>query len=158
MSVAEYRRLFELVRKRPLMYLIRPDFPTVVAFVVGCDQGNASGLLTGFQEWLVTRVGCGSNLVWWSLVRRLADPEGTEHPGELDPETDAKAVEMLFECLDEFLSLREQSDGLRRVYAAYEAWREARDQAGCRASQAAECPTVEWPRPRPEIAHGDQRG
>ena len=49
-TVATYRELFALLAKRPRMYLIRDDFPTTVAYIDGCDQGNARSLLTGFRE------------------------------------------------------------------------------------------------------------
>ena len=144
MKPEEYRRLFENVRKRPGMYLIHGDFATVVAFVAGCDT---SGLLTGFREWLVTRVGCGDNLVWWALVVRLVAPPDGQHPGKLDAATDARAVAMLFACLDEFLRLRSEPGGLERIHAAHSAWIAARQRDGCRATEAARCPAVEWPRP-----------
>ena len=76
MSTEDYQRLFAALRKRPLMYLPRADFPSIVAFVEGCNHGNAGRLLTGFQEWLVTRVGCGNQLVWRSLALRLTEPAG----------------------------------------------------------------------------------
>ncbi|MFF4779379.1 hypothetical protein ACFY05_41850 [Microtetraspora fusca] len=94
------------------MYLPRADFTSVVAFVEGCNHGNAGALLTGFREWLVTRVGCGNNLVWWSLVLRLTEPEGPKSARDMDPDTDARAVETLLQCLDDFLALRQEHDGL----------------------------------------------
>ncbi len=52
------------------MYLPRDDYFTVVAFVEGCDQGNAQSLLLGFREWLVTRTdavttSCGGR--WFAI-------------------------------------------------------------------------------------------
>lgn len=154
MVIGNYRELFALVRKRPLMYLLGADFASVVAFVEGCDHGNARSLLTGFQEWLVTRVGCGSNLVWWSLVLRLSEAEGEKSPREMDPETDARATETLFQCLDDFLALREEHDGLRRIYAAHQAWLDARDLNHCLASGAPACPVVDGQSRKPQAAMG----
>ncbi|WP_204060477.1 hypothetical protein [Microbispora corallina] len=140
--------MFAAVRKRPLVFLPRADFAGIVSFVEGCDHGNARALLTGFREWLVTRVGCGNNLVWWSLVLRLTEPDGPKNACDLDPAADARAVGTLFDCLDDFLALRQEHDGLRRIYTAYQAWLDSRALNGCLESGAAECPKVEWPRPR----------
>lgn len=148
MRIEDYRELFAALRKRPLVYLPRADFADVVAFVEGCDHGNARSLLTGFREWLVTRAGCGDNLVWWSLVLRLTEPEGPKSPRDIDPGTDARAVETLLRCLDDFLTLRQEQDGLHRIYAAHQAWLDSRARGGCLAGGAAACPAVNWPRPR----------
>ncbi len=128
------------------MYLIRADFPEVVAFVLGCDLGSA-GLLTGFREWLMTRAGGGSNWTWWALVLRLVDPVNDPSPRDLTPEMDEQAVAMLFDCLDDFLRLREEKDGLRRIYAAYEAWLAAPSGEDKQASAQS------WPRPRDTVRY-----
>ena len=136
-TIAGYRELFANVRRRPLMYLPDAGFAASTSFVVGCNAANAHALLTGFTPWLATRAGCvgGSDV----LARR-----GTR---QLDPEVDARAVATLFDLLDEFLELRDEADGLRRIFAAYERWRQLRSADGCLATDAPACPTVEWPRP-----------
>ncbi|MEV4494604.1 hypothetical protein AB0J84_02725 [Micromonospora arborensis] len=143
--VTNYRDLFASVARRPRMYLLRDDFPTTVAYIEGCDQGNAHRLLSGFREWLLTQVGCGDNHVWWSLVLRLAVTTG-QAPDDLSPDNDAKAKETLFRLLDEFLELIDERDGLSRIYAAYDAWRAARTEHGCQATDEPSCPRVDWPR------------
>ncbi|MGC4761851.1 hypothetical protein ACLQ20_03210 [Micromonospora sp. DT46] len=145
-TIRRHRELFASVHKRPLMYLIRPDFSSATAFVLGCHVADEA-ILTGFQEWLVTRVGCGSNVFWPHLVLRLTEPVGPKNARELDPETDRRAFDALFSLLDEFLALREEHDSLRRVYRAYEEWQELRDDNGCLETEAPECPVVDWPRP-----------
>jgi hypothetical protein len=127
------------------MYLMRDDFPTVVAYVEGCDQGNARSLLVGFREWLIIQAGCGDNFVWWALVLKLGLPESADDPGNLTPEDDMVAKQTLFLLLDEFLELR---DDLERVYAAYQQWRTARTDNGCATSGQPARPAVSWPRPR----------
>ncbi|WFE28241.1 hypothetical protein O7623_03235 [Solwaraspora sp. WMMD791] len=102
MPIGSYRELFALVAVRPRMYLMRDDLPTSVAYVEGCDQGNARSLLGGFREWLVTQAGRGDNLVWWALVFELALPELAVDPGNLTPENDMVAKQTLFRLLDEF--------------------------------------------------------
>ncbi|MET8233448.1 hypothetical protein ABZS77_22540 [Micromonospora sp. NPDC005298] len=145
-TITTYRDLFANVRKRPGMWLIRDDFASVVAFVEGCDQGNARTLLTGFQPWLVTRAGCLNNHVWWSIVAHLTEPIGPKKVRDMDPHLDARTVETLFDLLDEFLELRDEHDGLNRILAAHEQWRRLRDENGCSATDAPACPTVAWPR------------
>jgi hypothetical protein len=125
-NINSYRQLFTNIRLRPGMWLVRDDFACVVAFVDGCNEANARTLLTGFREWLVTRAGRGDNLVWWSLVAHLTEPVGSKNTSTMDADLDARAVATLFELLDEFLELRDEHDGLRRIFAAYEDCRRAR--------------------------------
>ncbi|MER7892194.1 hypothetical protein ABTX15_20480 [Micromonospora sp. NPDC094482] len=146
-SITNYRDLFADIRRRPGMWLIRADFACVVAFVEGCDQANARSLLTGFQPWLVTRADGLDNHVWWSIVAHLTEPIGPKPFRDLDSDLDARAVETLFDLLDEFLELRAEHDGLNRVFAAHEQWRRRREQNGCTATGAPTCPAAAWPSP-----------
>ncbi|MDG4827330.1 hypothetical protein O7635_36265 [Asanoa sp. WMMD1127] len=145
-SVANYRTLFASIRERPGMWLIRPDFASVVSFVDGCDEANTRGLLVGFQPWLVTQAGCLDSHVWWSIVAHLTEPVGPKNVRQMDIDLDGRAVETLFVLLDEFLELRDQHDGLNRIYAAHQQWRSLREQNGCTATDATACPSVPWPR------------
>jgi hypothetical protein len=145
-TISNYRELLANLRKRPLMYLIREDFATVAAHIDGYDLGHNHALLTGFREWLVTQVGCNDQHVWWSLVAQLTPPAGHKSIRTWDAETDALAVETLFDLIDEFLELRDEHDGMLRIYAAYGKWRDLRKAHGCLASSADACPIVEWPR------------
>jgi hypothetical protein len=113
--------------------------------VTGCDQANARGLLTGFQEWLATRAGYGESFVWWALVVHLTEPAGPKEIGDLDAELDARVVETLWDLLDEFLELRAEPDGLSRIYTAHHQWTRLRAEAGCGPRNLPEIP---WPRPR----------
>ncbi|HEY3505416.1 MAG TPA: hypothetical protein VGN37_21860 [Actinocatenispora sp.] len=113
-TITSYRDLFANVRGRPGMWLVREDFASVVAFVEGCNQANARTLLDGFQPWLVTRAGCLNSHVWWSIVAHLTDPVGTKGFGDMPSDLDARAVETLFDLLDEFLELREEPDAPTR--------------------------------------------
>ncbi|MGC4812281.1 hypothetical protein ACLQ29_17295 [Micromonospora sp. DT228] len=145
-TITNYRDLFANVRKRPGMWLIREDFASVVAFVEGCNQANAGTLLSGFQPWLVTRAACLNNHVWWSIVAHLTEPTGPKNLRHMAPDLDARTVEALFDLLDEFLELRDEHDGLNRIFAAHEQWRRLREQNGCDATDAPNCPTVQCPR------------
>jgi hypothetical protein len=143
-NINSYRELFTNIRLRPGMWLIRPDFACVVAFVDGCNEANARTLFTGFHEWLVTRAGRGDNHTWWSLIQDLTEPVGPKYISTMPADLDARMVATLFDMLDEFLELREERDGLRRIFAAYEHWRRAQDEDGCLTAETA--PTTEWPR------------
>lgn len=145
-TIGDCRELFALVAKRPRMYLIRDDYATTVAYIDGCDAGNARTLLTGFREWLVPQLGCGDNHVWWSLVLKIALPDGHDSPASLPPDADLVAKQTLFRLLDEFLELRQSLDSLRTIFAVYEQWRVARSDQGCEATRKPSCPQL--PRPR----------
>ena len=144
-TIENYRTLFTNVRTRPGMWFARSDLSTVVAFVTGCDQANARGLLTGFQEWLVTRAGYGESFIWWAIVVHLTEPVGAKDIGDMDAGLEARVVETLWDLLDEFLELRAEDDGLNRIYAAHHRWTRLRAEAGCGSRNLPETP---WPRPR----------
>ena len=150
--------MFAQVQKRPRMYLPRDDYFTIDAFVEGCDQGNAQSLLLGFREWLVTKTGCGDNLVWWALVRDLARPDQPELVSDMTAEHDSAAVATLFVLLDEFLALRAEPDGLNRIYAAHQAWTASRRRVGCIGSGKAACPMGEAPTPKRPLSDGPSTG
>jgi len=102
------------LRARPGMYLAVETIDCVIAFLDGYDAACEHGFLVGFREWLVVRADGGNNLAWSGLVRHILDD---------DPELNAtQQVAGLFELLDAFMAVRCERDGLRRIYAAYEAW------------------------------------
>src|SRR5689334_6809152 len=59
---------------------------------------------SGFQPWLVTQAGCLDSHIWWILVAHLTEPVGPKKFRGMDADRDARAVETLFDLLDEFLS------------------------------------------------------
>src|SRR5439155_10334091 len=61
--------------KRPTMYVPSLDFDAVAGFFQGFDVATYGGLLTGFREWLIVRLGYANNLAWTQLVLRLAFPD-----------------------------------------------------------------------------------
>lgn len=102
------REYFAAVGTRPGMYVSRPSFLTLSAFVTGYDECAArhgTGALDGWREWLIAREGGKkANLVWWALVLYIAFPDGGFDPGNLAADADAHAIEVLFGLLDEFLA------------------------------------------------------
>src|SRR5262245_323154 len=100
-----HQELFERVRKRPGMYLPCWDtFPEVVGFVTGYDYACEGGTLCGFKQWLVLRLGFGSNLGWPALVLDAAFPDSKDSEAELSAGSRAQrhAIDTLFNLLAEF--------------------------------------------------------
>jgi hypothetical protein len=124
----DYRTLFAQVHSRPGLFGLDGSYGQFCAYVDGVDTGNAGRLLTGFREWLVTRLGDGDNLVWRGLVLRLAFPEHDSiRPETLsEAEPNRTAVDTLFALLGEFLALAERRDGLVQIYDGYLLWRRTR--------------------------------
>jgi len=114
------------LRKRPGMYLSPATYDTAVAFVDGYDTATQGGLLVGFREWLVVKLGEGNNLVWSALVSDLM--QCTTGMKEIKSPDDHKAaIEFLFATLDQFLNERDEWGGMRRIYVAYERWLHRQD-------------------------------
>ncbi|MER5624018.1 hypothetical protein ABT061_23580 [Streptosporangium sp. NPDC002544] len=116
----EYRQLFREIHKRPGMYGLDGSFKSYEAFLMGCDAGNDWGLFSGFREWLIMRLGSQSSFGWPGLVLQLALPEKPSLP--LSPESDAKAVELLFELLDQFMEERAPAHGVANIFEKYQSW------------------------------------
>lgn len=110
------------VRRCASMWILAPSFDTMAAFVQGADMAANRGILTGFREWLVVKVGWGSDVGWTELVLALAFP-GSECPrAELAKLTDqTREIECLFELLEDFWHDKEEA-GLRVIYLRYEKW------------------------------------
>jgi len=117
------RTLFAAVRRRPGMYMLEPSFDEAVAFVQGVDAGNAGCLLHGFREWLVVTFDGSASMSWAALVLRVAFPEtpGAWDKSALTKEQQKVGFDLLFLLLDDFLVLRNQTDGLRAIYERYTA-------------------------------------
>lgn len=120
----QHRELFEKVRKYTGMWLDEETYGSATAFVSGYDAACEGGLLAGFKEWLVVRVGSGTNLAWSALVLHAAFPDHSSPQEALDPDprVHRQAIETLFRLLAEFEDARAGSDGLRRIYSAFEQW------------------------------------
>ncbi|MFI5953049.1 hypothetical protein [Cryptosporangium sp. NPDC051539] len=102
------REFFAQLGARPGMYVGRPSFAAVSAFLLGYDQHAArhgEPALAGWSEWLNARRGKECNHAWPGVVLHLAFPDGWAR--DLPPDDDAHAVAVLFGLLDEFLAQRE---------------------------------------------------
>jgi hypothetical protein len=106
------------------MYLQEPTYASVSALILGYDLANEGGVLIGFREWLIARLGLGNNLTWSVLVLHAAFPNAT-NPQETvrsSRDADKQAIETLFELVAEFDHTRSAPDGLRKIFLDYEAW------------------------------------
>jgi hypothetical protein len=117
--IRHYRGLLTAVHQQPQTHGIDNTYPSVTAFILGCDAGSSWGMLTGFKEWLVVRLGKGHDLAWPILVRHLTIT-GWIHP--LTPQSDAEAVTTLFQLLAEFMDQREQPNGLAKIFKDHQTW------------------------------------
>jgi hypothetical protein len=120
--------LFESVRQRTLTYLTEETYAAVVGFVSGYDAGCAGGLLLGFREWLVLRLGLGSNLGWPTLALHVAFPAARSVDATVLDGSNAHrhAIDTLFDLLFEFDELRSDRDGLKDLYVRYQKWEKSR--------------------------------
>lgn len=124
-----YRELFASVRDRPGMYVITEGrYDVVVAFLLGCDLGNAGGLLRGFEEWLLQQYGGHRNVHWSGLIREIAFRESSDSPhnGDFTDEQHRQAVALLWELVDRFLGESGTVHDTRKIYRGYWEWQEAR--------------------------------
>ncbi|MFP1624188.1 hypothetical protein ACLB9X_03005 [Streptomyces sp. 5K101] len=114
-----YRALLAALQRDPVRHGLDGTFATNTAFILGLDAGTSWNMLTGFQEWLVVRLGRGHDLTWPVLVRHLA-PSGWTHP--LTSQADAEALTTLYRLLREYFDQREQTDGLATIFKDYQSW------------------------------------
>src|SRR2546426_1003256 len=96
--------------KRPGMYVSPVEFAVVAGFLQGLHV--ATGVLTGFREWLVVKLGYGNNLAWPALALRLIFPDA-ESPGQelLQDAAQRQAVESCSRSLKSFGRSEDQPKG-----------------------------------------------
>ena len=122
--MSKFRTVFENVRLRTGMYIVDATYESVAAFVLGYDIACEGGVLVGFREWLIPRVGTGNNQGWPELALYLAFPEADRRvPVRLTAEMQKHAIDSLFRTISEFDDARRnRGGGLRKVYLEYERW------------------------------------
>jgi hypothetical protein len=114
---------FSSVRARLGMWISRPSFVNLVAWLNGIDFALDGGLLTGFRERLV--VIANHESTWPKLILKLVDSCLVDEELLLSfPELEQKAINTLFDQFEEFLLLRGQNDGIRTIYCEYQIWLE----------------------------------
>jgi hypothetical protein len=129
-----YRELFAALRKRPGIYGLDGSFAQFCIFLNGCNAATSWSLLAGFNEWLLVRYDEETSFGWTALIKCLAFPERRRFDHETGAWLDrspldlrnasdnARAVDTLFQLLDEFLELRERPQGLMKIIREYVAW------------------------------------
>ncbi|HEX5141109.1 MAG TPA: hypothetical protein VFX19_09205 [Dehalococcoidia bacterium] len=119
-----HRTLFENVKKYTGMYLPEETFPVVAAFLLGYDEACEGGLLAGFREWLVVRLGTGSNLSWPALVLLAAFPGAESPENELSKNVGAQrhAIDTLFDLVAAFDGERSKQGALKDIFGRYQQW------------------------------------
>jgi hypothetical protein len=121
--------VLENVSKSPGMYLRSVQYDTAVAFVQGFDAAQGGGLLLGFREWLVVKLGGGHNLSWPELVLRLEQIGERMSPKRAPAGDDGERwVSFLFAVLEAFLS--ERASGARAIFIRYDDWLRSQDWYG----------------------------
>lgn len=111
------------VRQRPKLFMSAVTFDAAVAFLNGYDVAQSGALMCGFREWLVVKVGCGNNLVWYALVLELAFPGAEDPRKQLTENNDhAAVIELMFDLLEQYRAEAESYQGLRRIHLRYENW------------------------------------
>ncbi|MFF1465928.1 hypothetical protein [Streptomyces mirabilis] len=104
------REYFASVGRRPGMFVGRTSFHMLAAFLTGYDQNavrHGGPGLTGWHEWLVARRGKGCEHGWPGQVLHIAMPHGWDNLWDLPAEDEKRAIEVLFQLLDEFMAARD---------------------------------------------------
>jgi hypothetical protein len=117
-----HRAAFDNVRRYPGMYFSEVRFDVVAAFIQGFDAAYEGGVLIGFKEWIVLRLGYGTNLYWVPLVLDAAFPD--QKPGamfgvSLSAADEKKAIDKLFELLDAFEHEVDTVNKLSKIFVDY---------------------------------------
>ncbi|MGW1729141.1 hypothetical protein ACWCQK_40685 [Streptomyces sp. NPDC002306] len=119
------KQLIEKIRDNAEGYGLDGTYYPTVMFLTGTDIGRSSGLLRGFTEWLVVRRGECNSFYWHKLVLLDLFPDMNfrdwKAPSHLTPDQHRQAVEHLFSLILEFLTVRNDSRKLSRMYTKYEA-------------------------------------
>jgi hypothetical protein len=117
------RNAIENVMKYPGTFFSPVEYDVASAFLTGFDVATHGGLLVGFHEWLLPRVGGGDNQYWTELVLYLLFP-GAPSPREhlARCKDQEQLVRSLFSLLEEFWLERDELHGLRGIYSRCHEW------------------------------------
>ncbi len=122
---------YDNFKRRPSGFVTPTTYFTITSYLLGVDAALHSGLLIGYHEWLVPRVGAYENVRWPQLTLVLAFPEVKvpsicEHKLR-NPDNEKHAIDSLFKCLDAFFAERSMDNGLRHIFQRYQLWLSAQE-------------------------------
>lgn len=120
--MSDHREFFQRLHRYLGMYVPDETFVAAVSFLSGYDYAHRNSPLEGFREWLVLRLGYGTNLAWGALVEELVHDRRVLRawPGPWQEHQEKVEIDALFALLEEFLVLREQDPELREMRKAYD--------------------------------------
>lgn len=114
--------------KAPGMYVHDANFDSVAAFLQGFDTACGGGVLAGFREWLILKLGYGNNLAWTELFLRFAFPDSTgPRVHELLTADRKQLVGLLAEVFSTYWAERAENGGLQNLMARHSQWLRAQD-------------------------------
>jgi len=103
------------------MYVSPETLDCVLNYLQGHDDAMMGGLLVGFRESLIMRLGTGDNFTWTALVGLVLKAQGV-------PSDDEQArIEGLFVLLEQYFDERNHFRGLFRMYRRYDRWLSAQN-------------------------------
>jgi hypothetical protein len=119
-DLAAWRSLLADVLGHPTMYGTDGRYPSVVAFLHGCDAMTGGELLRGFEGWLLDR-HFGSrdrpvSLGWEGILNKVVRPR-SQGFRRLRRDESARLVDRLASELDAFLEDRHPREGNGRAVA-----------------------------------------
>ena len=122
--MSEFKTLIKNLCTRPEMWVIPGTYDNVCAYLCGYDKATNMETLKGFREWLIPKVGGGSNLTFDLLALKYLYPKETlNHTYPWPKNLDQKQTIKLFgNLILEFLDFRESPKGLEYIYKDYENW------------------------------------
>lgn len=87
------------VKSRTGMYMLRPSYYVVAAFIEGCDFSTDRLLLNRYHDWLIERYfgGQKSAFVWPKLLEQIADTRG------IPVDDEEERIGLIFDVLEQFL-------------------------------------------------------
>jgi|GEM_PF-1878025 len=116
----EFKGLVQKLCKQPGMWVSKPYFPSVCAYIRGYDDAREGGPLAGFREWLIVQLDDGNNLSWEGLVRKIIfRSEISDVPVQAQEEMES--LLKLASLIDEYLVFR-SLNGITKIYYDYAQW------------------------------------
>lgn len=107
---------------RPNVFLTNVKFDTVIAFLEGYDVACNRGLLIGFREWSIAKLGHGNNLYWSELLKHLILQTINFDRQSFELCDQAVVVSLMSSILREFWQERDSENGLPKIYHRYHKW------------------------------------